>query len=1103
MSNDVTTNLKFNVDSKQLKQAVTQLARVQARLTQMKVGSDTTAAGFRIMSDRAALLKVKISKLDGSFTKLAASVRRVKAVTDSSTRTTQKAASVQTKLANNMKKTKTNTAALTKAIKDAAEHAAKSAKAHADLAKKKKAVGDAARKSTKDVKDGSTALDDAGKVGKKTGSSLGFTGLAFGFIGGAAAFAGNQIKSFFIDIIKEGIEDIGAMNRAIVQSGTDLEKFLGGNLDDFKVVGQRIKDLQQDFEEFSRADVAGAFKEIGRAVGQDVGLDDIEKITHALLTIARIDETGGAGLPKTAVDLKRVMTQFNIGAGDLEEFLDKLVNTNQQGAIELNQLVSSLGFAGAQTQRFGVNINETLALTGFIFEKSGRKAGAAGRTFGNILDQLGSTTVATNENIKHMGIDILNTSGDFNSFLDIVDQARVAFNKMKAEGKGQIFESALLEEFGFDKTAQRGFLSLVQTSREELEALSSGVNQSGTADMLSAAIGEGADIKLKGFENEIRNLKAEFVTGLLPALGEFSNVVKTFSQDEGFISTLQMFGKALGDNVLVALKIVTAILRPFTDLLKNNAGFADIAAKALIGLVVALTAMGIIFPILGGFFALIFLHEKLTLRATQLGEEAQFVTKQYAKFATKMQSVTGAIGGFIDRTTQAIKSTAKWLALLARDPEAAFKALRAGLTNLKNSLVKFDKALLKTSVLIKDKFVKLIDGSVIPAMKNWKKAIGSLFTGFATVMKAILIRLGVWGFIGGLLFGAGFNGGAQAGVGKGVWLRKQMLKLVGMFGLSGWMGGLAFAGAFTTASSAIMGGLTWVKNLVIKIGTMLGFGGGAAGITFATAYNVSAEAGIAKPGWMARTMAKLAVMSGIGGGASGGLFAGAWAFIVAKGTSIFTAIKGMLIKIAGLSFAGGTGSGVTFASGFAVSAPAGVKKPGFLARMFAPLIAASGISGATAGTIFGTAMMVAVAAAILIGVDMILESLTGMSFVRQITKAIFGGEGTSAKDALGLNDINGVNTSGQGIFGGPNDYANYGKGGGTGRNANKGSSFFDSVNAKGMGGSSNSQVINNDVVISPTINFGSTEGLDEKQIVDMLNKEFGKFLEPKMGVIYR
>ena len=470
----------------------------------------------------------------------------------------------------------------------------------------------------------------------RMGSSIGLTGFQFGFLGGMALLAGDRLKTFFVDIVRDGIEDLENMNRAIVQSGINLQAFLGGNFDEFDAVSDRIKDIQDDFGEFTTGEVASAFEQIGRAVGENVSIEDIEAITRQLLTISRIDKTAGPGLAKVAVDMKRVMTQFGITADGLDQFVDKLVNTNQQGAIELGQLVSSLGFAGAQAQRFGVGLNETLALTGFVFEKSGRKAGAAGRTFGNILDKLASTQVATNQTLKDMGIHILDASGNFNEFNVIVDQSRRAFAKLKSEGKGQIFESALLEEFGFDKTAARGYLSLVQAEKSEIDALIREVEKEGTATILSAAIGEGAGVKLKTFENEIRNLKLEFAVGLVPALQSFTEAVKEFTGDKEFVRVLQEFSAGMGETIKSILDVAVPILKFFGDILKSNTPLVKALAAATVVLTGALTGLGVIFLVLGAMFSMIRIHENLIIRGTANATSTNFLARAYARLVGAM-----------------------------------------------------------------------------------------------------------------------------------------------------------------------------------------------------------------------------------------------------------------------------------------------------------------------------------------------------------------------------------------------------------------------------------------------------------------------------------
>jgi len=268
---------------------------------------------------------------------------------------------------------------------------------------KQKRAGSSLKNLTKNVRGYSSATDRSTKAMKKQKGSLGFTGLAFGFIGGIAGFALNRIKALGQGMLEVGVEDLGAMNRAIVQSGINLDKFLAGDKTEFNEFQDRIKGLQRGFSEFTLAEVGKGVERIVKALPDSASVQDIEQMSNALLTIQRIE---GGDPAKIAVDLRRATVQFGIAGEDLDRFLDELVNVNQQSSIELNQLVSSLGFAGAQAQRFGLTTAETMAITGLLFDKGGRKAGAAGRTFSRVLEELTQTGTATNQILKSLGVNI-------------------------------------------------------------------------------------------------------------------------------------------------------------------------------------------------------------------------------------------------------------------------------------------------------------------------------------------------------------------------------------------------------------------------------------------------------------------------------------------------------------------------------------------------------------------------------------------------------------------------------------------------------------------------------------------------------------------------
>lgn len=908
-------------------------------------------------------------KIKADATALKQATKQVRVLSREVQRLTKKGATLTSRLKGTSKK-----------FEASAKSAKKLRKALRAQAKQVESTRKAMTRLNKENKGFVASSTKAGAAAKSTGSSIGLTGFQFGFLGGMALLAGSRLTSFFTEVVREGADDLGSLNRAAVQSGISIRNFLDGDTSDYDVVIGKMDELQNKFGEFTKGEIGLAFEQIGRAVGKSVSVADVNKITDSLLTMARIDKTSGEGLKKLAVDLKRVMTQFSVSAEELDDFVDKLVAVNQQGAIELSQLVSSLGFAGSQAQRFGVDINETLALTGFIFEKSGRKAGAAGRSFGNILNKLASTAVALNPTLRSFGIDILDSAGNFNKFSDILEDTRKKINEVREAGRGEIVVSYILDEFGFDAVAKRGFLALVDTPKEELDALIAEVEESGgTAADLIEALGLGSDIKLKTFENELRNLKVEFATGITPVLHEFTEALKVFTEDKDFINIIREFARGMGETFLVAMQVATPFLQVFGGLLKDNVPLARAMGGAMLVLAGALTAVGVAFLGIGGFFSLIRIHENLINRGNELSTSTNFVSRAYTKLAKTMGSVGRSIG-------------------------SAFKGVGTSIfTNLTNGLAflggKFLAAGTRAAVLFSSAF-NIISNAFIGAgawLKLMFARIGvsfaaagaligkgfSLAFGAAAALPANLIRaftglfikLGIMSTGGGLIsghaYGAGFNVAAMLGLKKpGHWARLTVF-LLGANTAAGAGSGGAFAAAYTAASSAIIGAGTWLKTLFVSIG------------------------------------AKFIAAGTIVGGAFNAAFsAGAAGFKI-----IGTALLKLFVKMGLLSAPAGFMSGQAYGTGFAVTSSAILRKMTYAQRFgITPrqVAAAGAFGGFTFGTAFAVAMAAAILAAAAVLADAIGEVIFGVSTFKDVQKnlGISPQERKSALDVI--KDITGL-----------------------------------------------------------------------------------------------
>ncbi len=134
--------------------------------------------------------------------------------------------------------------------------------------------------------------------------------------------------------------------------------------------------------------------------------------------------------------------------------------------------------------------------------------------------------------------------------------------------------------------------------------------------------------------------------------------------------------------------------------------------------------------------------------------------------------------------------------------------------------------------------------------------------------------------------------------------------------------------------------------------------------------------------------------------------------------------------------AGGFFGGV-FAGFFQLISNTAIKAGGWIASALglgSPAAKGAALAGSRMGTIFGLSFagaasvaIIAIGAAILAGaIDIMMENVSGQSFVRSLTEKLLGkGKGMSVKDILGINEYKGADLSGQGIFGGPKSYQDY------------------------------------------------------------------------------
>jgi len=188
--------------------------------------------------------------------------------------------------------------------------------------------------------------------------------------------------------------------------------------------------------QFSPQEAVGGLRDLA-AAGYNAQ-DSIKLLSPALdLAAGSLGELN----PQAAAGVAaQTLKAFGLSADDASLAMDKLLATSNLFAVQTKELPELIGHIVRGSASFGASLSESLA-----------SVGLARNVLGNI--ELASTGVSVamerliksdvQRALKGMGVDVVNASGGFNQFLDILTQMTnsPAFNRLNEAGKADFIQN--------------------------------------------------------------------------------------------------------------------------------------------------------------------------------------------------------------------------------------------------------------------------------------------------------------------------------------------------------------------------------------------------------------------------------------------------------------------------------------------------------------------------------------------------------------------------------------------------------------------------------------------------------------------------------------
>lgn len=372
-----------------------------------------------------------------------------------------------------------------------------------------------------------------------------------------------ETQGMFTAIEKAGVKAFKTIGKASVaagaavgvfsvKTGMDYEKQMStvkaiskANDSDFKIMQEEAKRIG--------ATTAATAKEAGQAMEYEAmagwKADQIVAATSAIVDLKQSSDDLDLGT--TSDILTDAITAFDMKAKDATHMADVMAAASTNANTDVAMLGESFKYAAPMAGSMGYSV-EDAALTLGLMANSGIKSSMAGTTERNWIKRMVKPTKESEAAMKELGLSTKDEKGKSKSLLEITEDTRRAFKKIKDKDERSKYAAMLAGSQGMN-----GLLAITKASEKDFTKLKKAIydcdgaakelaetrldNLEGDVTLFSSAM-QGAGIEIY---EEIKEPLRELVQGATEWVGDFS---------KGFITTfptvvreVKQAGEAIGD----------------------------------------------------------------------------------------------------------------------------------------------------------------------------------------------------------------------------------------------------------------------------------------------------------------------------------------------------------------------------------------------------------------------------------------------------------------------------------------------------------------------------------------------------------------------------
>lgn len=402
--------------------------------------------------------------------------------------------------------------------------------------------------------------DQMKKFGSVAGQQMKAAGQKMKEFGDKMKAVGQSITSVGKDLTMKVTMPLALFGASAVKSFAEVDKIMtltnatmGNTEAEAKLLSDAMKDAAAN-STFGMTDAATATLNFARA-----GLT-AEEAAAALAPAMNLAAGEGGNLDTVSAGLVATINSFQDTFDNASKYADVFANACNNTALDVDSLSEAMSVAAPVFNAAGYSVNDAALYMG-VMANAGIKADKAANSLKTGISRLVSPTKEAKTWMDKLGFSITDENGQMKDSVTVQKELHDAFGQL-SESEQIAAASAI-----FGKNQMSPWLALINTAPEEVDALSTALEQEGTASDMAAQMMSGFGGSLEKLKSSIDVAKVSFGEALAPTIQMVSDKIQQLvdwfnsldSTQQQTIAKIALVVAAVGPVLVIIGTVISAI----------------------------------------------------------------------------------------------------------------------------------------------------------------------------------------------------------------------------------------------------------------------------------------------------------------------------------------------------------------------------------------------------------------------------------------------------------------------------------------------------------------------------------------------------------------